>query len=210
MNNIVLLSNIKYDGVQNLPVFDIEYLDVVIDFNKYDALIFTSKNAIYALDRLNDSWKNIDSYAIAPKTSEILKEHKSKLVFTGTFSHGNEFASELTPHLKNKKVLYVKGEKSVSSLFTILKDNKIDIDEVVVYKTICTKKELESPVDNSIIIFTSPSSIKCFFNKINWNKSYKAVVIGKTTAKYMPQNIEYKVSSTQSIEACIKLAKTFQ
>jgi len=210
MNNIVLLSNIKYDGVQNLPVFDIEYLDIAVDFSKYDALIFTSKNAIYALDRLNNSWKNIDSYAIAPKTSEILKEHNSKLVFTGTFSHGDEFASELTPHLKNKKVLYVKGEKSVSNLFNILKDSKIDIEEMVVYKTICSKKELEAPIDNSIIIFTSPSSIKCFFNKINWHKSYKAVVIGKTTAKYMPKNIEYKVSLTQSIEACVKLAKTFQ
>ena len=210
MNNIVLLSNIKYEGIQNLPVFDIEYLDVNIDFKKYDALIFTSKNAIFALDKLNSSWTNIDSYAIAQKTSEILKEYGSKLAFTGTFSHGDEFANELIPHLKNKKVLYVKGEKSVSNLFTILKDSKIDIEETIVYKTICSKKELNPPIDNSVIIFTSPSSIKCFFNKINWNKTYNAVVIGKTTAKYMPQNIEYKVSSTQSIEACIKLAKTFQ
>ncbi|WP_419764814.1 MAG: uroporphyrinogen-III synthase [Arcobacter sp.] len=210
MNNIILLSNVKYEGVTNLPVFDIEYLDIKIDLEKYDSLIFTSKNAIYALDKLNMPWKSLDSYAIAEKTSDILKKYNSKVVFTGTHSHGDEFAYELIPLLKNKKVLYVKGEKSVSKLFTILKDNEIIIDELVVYKTICSKKEFKAPSLNSIIIFTSPSCVKCFFDKIAWNNTYKAIVIGKTTAKYMPKNIEYKISPVQSIESCIELAKIFQ
>lgn len=210
MNNIVLLSNVKYDGVDNLPVFDIEYLDINIDLEKYDSLIFTSKNAIYGLDRLNTAWKNLDSYAIAKKTSDILKKYNSKVVFTGIHSHGDEFAYELIPLLKNKNVLYIKGEKNVSKLFNILKNNEIKIDELVVYKTICSKNDLKVPSLNSIIIFTSPSCVKCFFDKVPWNKTYKAIVIGKTTAKYIPENIEYEISSIQSIEACIELAKTFQ
>jgi len=210
MNNIILLSNVKHDGVTNLPVFDIEYLDKKIDLSKYDSLIFTSKNAIYALDKLNIPWEKLDSYAIAEKTSNILKRYNSKVVFTGTHSHGDEFAYELIPLLKNKKVLYVKGEKSVSKLFNILKDNKINIDELTVYKTICSKKEFKAPSLHSIIIFTSPSCIKCFFDKIAWNETYKAIVIGKTTAKYMPKNIEYKISPIQSIDSCIELAKKFQ
>ncbi len=104
MNNIILLSNVKHEGVISLPVFDIEYLDIKIDLEKYDSLIFTSKNAIYALDKLNIPWENLDSYAIAEKTSDILKKYNSKVVFTGTHSHGNEFAYELIPLLKNKKV----------------------------------------------------------------------------------------------------------
>ncbi len=210
MNNIVLLSNMKYEGVENLPVFDIEYLDVKIDLEKYDSLIFTSKNAIYAIDKLCNSWTKLDSYAIAKKTSDILKKYNSNIVFTGTFSHGDEFAYELIPLLKNKKVLYVKGEKNVSSLFEILSNNHVNIKEIAVYKTICNKNIFNPPVSNSIIIFTSPSCIKCFFEKFTWNESYKAVVIGKTTAKYMPQNIKYEISPIQSIEACIELAKTFQ
>jgi uroporphyrinogen-III synthase len=210
VNSIILLSNVKYEGVENLPVFDIEYLDVNIDLQEYDSLIFTSKNAIYALDKLSISWKNLDSYAIAKKTSDILKKYNSKVVFTGSFSHGDEFAYELIPLLKNKKVLYVKGEKSVSSLFNILLTNGINITELTVYKTICSKYNLKTPAINSIIIFTSPSCIKCFFDKIAWHESFKAIVIGKTTAKYMPKNIEYKVSPIQSIEACIELAKTYQ
>lgn len=210
VNNIVLLSNIKYDGVINLPVFDIEYLDVNIDIKKYDSLIFTSKNAIYALDKLSIKWEYIDSYAIAQKTSDILKKYHSNVVFTGSSSHGNEFALELIPLLKDKNVLYVKGEKSVSNLFSILKKNEVNIDELVVYKTVCNKNKFKNPPLNSIIIFTSPSCVKCFFNNIDWHKSYKAVVIGKTTAEYIPKNIDCKISQIQSIEACIELAKTFQ
>ena len=62
--------------------------------------------------------------------------------------------------------------------------------------------------DNSIFIFTSPSSVECFFNQYSWNDSYKAIVIGKTTANYLPANINYKISSITSIEECIKLAKS--
>ena len=57
------------------------------------------------------------------------------------------------------------------------------------------------------IIFSSPSSVECFFKNYTWDESYKAVVIGKTTAKYLPSNVEYIISKETSIDVCIKLAK---
>ena len=61
--------------------------------------------------------------------------------------------------------------------------------------------------DDSIIIFTSPSSVKCFFNKFSWNSSYKAIVIGKTTATYLPKEIKnYQISSSTSVKDCVTLA----
>ena len=73
MAKIYLLSNQKYPQVENLEVFQIEYINSDINLLNYDALIFTSKNAIYSLNSFNKNWKNKDSYAIAPKTSEIIK-----------------------------------------------------------------------------------------------------------------------------------------
>ena len=205
MAKIYLLSNQKYTCVENLEVFQIEYIKSSIDLLKYDALIFTSKNAIYSLDSFNKNWKNIDSYAIAPKTSEIIKKLGGKVVFTGITSHGNEFAQELINLLKNKKVLYVKALKTVSDLVEILKQNKILIDELVAYKTSCKKSEILLE-DNSIFIFTSPTSVECFFNQYSWKNSYKAIVIGKTTAKYLPKEVNYTISSETSIDECINLA----
>lgn len=206
MSKIYLLSNQKYPDVQNIEVFNIEYIKSDIELSSYDALIFTSKNAVYSLNSFNQNWKNIDSYSIAPKTAQTVKELNGKVVFTGITSHGNEFAQELITLLKNKKVLYIKALKTVSNLVEILRNNEILIDELVTYKTSCKKSNI-SLEDNSIFIFTSPSSVECFFNQYSWNDSYKAIVIGKTTAKYLPKNVNCIISSQTSIDECINLAK---
>ena len=207
MSKIYLLNDQKYQDIENLDVFGIEYIPSNIDLSTYDALIFTSKNAIYSLDSFNKIWKNIPAYAIAPKTANIIEKLGGKLVFTGETSHGDEFANELILKLKDKKVLYIKALKTVSNLVEILKTNKIVIEELVTYKTSCKKSNIILE-DNSIFIFTSPSSVECFFKQYTWNKTYKAIVIGKTTANYLPANINYKISSITSIEECIKLAKS--
>lgn len=207
MSKIYLLNDQKYQDIENLDVFGIEYIPSNIDLSTYDALIFTSKNAIYSLDSFNKIWKNIPAYAIAPKTANIIEKLGGKLVFTGETSHGDEFANELILKLKDKKVLYIKALKTISNLVEILKTNQIDIEELVTYKTSCKKSNIVLE-DNSIFIFTSPSSVECFFKQYTWNNTYKAIVIGKTTANYLPANINYKISSITSIEECIKLAKS--
>lgn len=121
MAKIYLLSNQKYSGVENLEVFHIEYIKSNIDLSFYDALIFTSKNAVYSLDSFNKDWKKIDSYVIASKTSQVIESLGGKVIFTGITSHGNEFAEELIELLKDKKVLYIKALKTVSNLVGILK-----------------------------------------------------------------------------------------
>jgi uroporphyrinogen-III synthase len=206
MAKIYSLNNLKFKDVINIEVFAIEFIESNLNILDYDALIFTSKNAIYAIDSFNKEWINVPSYAIAPKTAEVINKANGKLVFTGISSHGNEFAQELIPLLKDKKVLYIKAEKTVSSLMKILKNNDININELVTYKTSCKSSSIKLEKD-SVIIFSSPSSVNCFFKNYEWDKSYKAVVIGKTTANYLPNNINYTLSSKTSIEECINLAK---
>ena len=208
MAKIYLLSNQIYTEVENLEVFKIEYIESKIDLLKYDALIFTSKNAIYSLESFNKDWKKIPSFAIAPKTAQVIEKLGGKIAFTGITSHGNDFAQELIELLKNKKVLYIKALKTVSNLVDILKNNDVLLDELVVYKTSCKKSNVALE-NNSVFIFTSPSSVECFFQQYSWNDSYKAIVIGKTTALYLPKNVDYTISSETSIDECIKLAKQF-
>ena len=208
MAKIYLLSNQKYPEVENIEVFQIEYIKSEIDLLKYDALIFTSKNAVYSLESFNKDWKKIPSFAIAPKTAQVIEKLGGKIAFTGITSHGNDFAQELIELLKNKKVLYIKALKTVSNLVDILKNNDVLLDELVVYKTSCKKSNVALE-NNSVFIFTSPSSVECFFQQYSWNDSYKAIVIGKTTALYLPKNVDYTISSETSIDECIKLAKQF-
>lgn len=207
MSKIYLLNNQKFTDVINLEVFKIDYIKTTINLKNYDALIFTSKNAIYSLDSFNKTWKELESYAIAPKTAKIITQLNGNLIFTGKSSHGNDFAQELLEELKNKKVLYVRAKKVVSNLVDILKKNNILIDELITYETSCNKKEDIQIEKNSIVIFTSPSSVECFFKNYKWHESMKAVAIGKTTANYIPENINYFISTKTSVEECVKLAQ---
>ena len=206
MSNIYLLSNVKsnQNDVNNFSIFDINFIKPDIDFTLYDALIFTSKNAIYSLEYYNIDYKQIPSYAIALKTANILKECGANIVYTGISGHGNEFANEIKEQLLDKKVLYVRAKKIVSSLVNILK-----CDEIIVYETICKNKiNINSIKENAIIVFTSPSTIKCFFEQHVWHVTYLAICIGKTTASYLPNEVNYLISNETSIDSCIELART--
>jgi len=208
MNDIYLLNDMHVSGIKNIPLLGIRFLPRHIDILKYDALVFTSKNAVYALDSFNPKWKSVPCFVIAQKTANVLEQLGGNVAFIGNSGHGNDFASELIPVLKNKRVLYLRAKKVVSNLVSLLKEAHINVDEAIIYETACNKiKHLEVPKPGSVIIFSSPSTIECFFENFSWESSYKAVAIGQTTAQYLPTYVPYVVSKTTSIEDCIALAK---
>jgi|AYRG01.1.fsa_nt_gi uroporphyrinogen-III synthase len=208
MNDIYLLNDMHVSGIKNIPLLGIRFLPRQIDILKYDALVFTSKNAVYALDSFNPKWKSVPCFVIAQKTANVLEQLGGNVAFIGNSGHGNDFASELIPVLKNKRVLYLRAKKVVSNLVSLLKEAHINVDEAIIYETACNKiKHLEVPKPGSVIIFSSPSTIECFFENFSWESSYKAVAIGQTTAQYLPTYVPYVVSKTTSIEDCIALAK---
>lgn len=205
--NIYILSDKKVKWAKNLPVIKIETIKTNIDFSSYDALIFTSKNAIYSLDSYTHAWKTKPLYVIAPETAKIASDMGGKLKFVGKEKHGNEFAAELIPLLKNKKVLYIRGSRVVSDMVDILHSNDIVCDEAIVYKTVCInfKKKIKLP-KKSVIIFSSPSTIECFLKNVTWDPSYKAISIGHTTKKFFPSYIKPTLSETASLDSCVKKA----
>jgi uroporphyrinogen-III synthase len=68
----------------------------------------------------------------------------------------------------------------------------------------------EKPSEDAIIIFTSPSTIHCFFKNFVWDESYTAVVIGKATKVHLPENAEYVVAERPLIASCIEKAKEIE
>jgi uroporphyrinogen-III synthase len=208
MSSIYILSEKKVDGAINFPVFEINFKVSDIDINSYDALIFTSKNALYAIDSFSKNWKKIPAYSIAPQTAKIVEELGGRLEFTGVTNHGDKFALELIEPLKNKKVLYLRGAKVVSKLADTLNQNNIQCDQIVVYESVCKRYESKQTLPkNSTIIFSSPSTIECFLKLLSWDESFKAISIGKTTAKYFPSYITPIVSDETSLVSCVKKAQ---
>jgi len=161
MDNIYVLSDVKdkLEGINYIGVFDIKIIKSKININNYDALIFTSKNAIISLDTFNTDYKKIPSYVIAPKTAEVLKQYEGNIIYIGQSSNGDDFANEISQKLIGKKVLYIRAKKVVSNLKNILKNKNIECNELIVYETTCKKQNIINPNKNAKIIFTSPSSM---------------------------------------------------
>lgn len=206
-NNIYILSDKKVKGAINLPVMQVEYINQDISFENYDAIVVTSKYAIQSLDFFDTTWQQIPIYAIAPQTAKVVNNLKGNLAFTGATNNGDDFALELIPQLKNKKILYLRGEKSVSSLVSILNQADISCEQLIVYQSRCKDKTQNKTLPkDSIIIFSSPSTVKCFLDNFIWDKSFKAIAFGKKTATYLPEYIVANISTQSSLKGCVQLA----
>ncbi len=209
MANIYLLSNSSYDETVSLPMIGIKYLDFFINLSIYDALVFTSKNGVNSLDKKH-LWQSIPAYVISAQTAKLIEQRGGKLAFTGSSRDGSEFAKEIAPLLKGKKVLYLRAKEVVSKLDKILIKAGIDLDQQIVYETTCKCYKDKKLEENSTFIFTSPSTVECFFKSFEWSESYKAVCIGETTAKALPNEIKAHISKEKSIKSCIELAKKLE
>lgn len=204
-SNVYILNNEKLSFAKNLPLINIKPIKVDIDVSEYDAIVFTSKNGVIELNKQTDKWKQIESYVIASQTAKKVKELGGKLKFVGKTKHGDSFGYELIEELIGKKVLYVRAKKIVSNIENILLSNNIDLTSVTIYETVCNKLAFDIKIPkNSFIIFSSPSTVKYFFESFKWDETYRAICIGNTTAKYFPNDINYTISDTTSLESCIR------
>lgn len=206
---IYLLSDTSAKEVVNLPVIEIQIKEQKVDLSSYEALIFTSKNSVSAIEKINPLWKKLPAFVIGEATAKKVIQLGGTVKYIAKSSYGDDFAHEIKNELKNKKILFPRAQKVLSSLEEILCSAGVLLDSKIVYKTGCAQAlHVKSLEDDAIVIFTSPSTVKCFFNSFGWSKGNKAVCIGSQTAKALPKEILPFISKEQSIHACIALAKT--
>lgn len=205
---IYLFSDSAHEGVVCLPLFEILFMPVSVDLRNFDAIVFTSKNSVKALEYNAVFWKDKECYAIGEGTKEAIETAGGSVVFTCKESYGDSFAKQSVPMLLGKKVFFPRAKEVSSSLFDILRDAGIDITQHIVYETVCRKYTPDhAPQKNAILIFTSPSTVRCFHENFAWDESYHAVAIGKKTAAALPLHVKLSIPKTQTIGACIELAK---
>jgi|TARA_R110002033_G_scaffold802_3_gene7683 uroporphyrinogen-III synthase len=205
--NIFLLNNQKRKWAKNIPLFEIKYLKKDIDLTKFDALVFSSQNGVIGIDKVNSDWKDIPCYVIGKESAKKVKELGGHISLIANKSNTCEFTNELICKLKNKKVLYVRGNKITSNISSDLNKNGILSEEVILYENNYVEPLIKEVLPkNSKIIFSSPSTVEYFFKTFKWHHSFKAISIGETTLKYFPSNVKPILSEKTSLSSCIKKA----
>ena len=178
-----------------------------IDFKDSDTLMFTSKQAVVSADNIDKHWKNYPCLAIGNATKSKIEELGGKVLYAPKSFYGEVLAKDVQENFSDRKVLYLRPQEVSFDSQAYLKEQGIRLEEQIIYETSCVKySKDDKPKENAIIIFTSPSTIKCFFENFEWDSSYKAVLIGKATQKHLPTYCQYTVSNEPLIEACIEKA----
>ena len=206
-NSIYLCSPKVYEDTISLPMIKFNRVKDSLDLSNFDTLIFTSKQAVVFTDEISQNWQDKEILAVGPATAKKAKELGAKSIYFPKKFYGETLAQDIIDKFKDKKILYIRPKVVSFDSRAFLQKSGIDIKEEIIYETLCVEYTNIDLEQNSIIIFTSPSTIECFFKNFKWDSSFKAVVIGKSTLKNLPQNIDAFVAKEPTISACVQKAK---
>ena len=171
------------------PMIRIEFLTETsgataeIEARNFDAIAFTSPNAVKAFSDI--LWKEkikvpqVKFFAIGDTTARHLK----LLDVEVQVPQKNDAVQLAELILKNKckKILFPCAEHHLEDLPQWLRMQHVDVQELIVYRTILLKKKVDLQHVQGVV-FMSPSAVKSFFSANKLPEAVPVFVIGKTTA----------------------------
>ncbi|WP_455757620.1 uroporphyrinogen-III synthase [Sulfurimonas sp.] len=203
---IYLFSISSHPHAKSINSLDITFFKPTINFSTYDYFIITSK-------QISESLKEYENTQLKPAlcvsvaSADSYEKIGGKVLEIGA-GYGDNLAEKIKKYPKDTKWLYLRAKEVASDFVSTCQRDGYDIDEIIVYESECSKEIWHVEVeDEAVLIFTSPSSVDCFLKNHTISPHAKVVVIGKTTAKALPETIQYIVSNKTTIESCIKIAK---
>src|SRR6185437_9197777 len=143
--------------------------------------VFTSANAVNAVKKLlprKPSWK---IFCIGYQTKQSASDIFDEKNIVGIADNGEELGEEIIKQSSVKKTIFFCGNQRRETLPEKLKKNGIELEEIVVYKTIEKPQIISKHYDG--ILFFSPSGVRSFFSVNKIKEPVQLFAIGTTTAK---------------------------
>jgi len=204
---VYLISKTSYPGVIHIPALTIRFLTPHIDFSQYEGVILTSKQTVLALRNYAIDWCRLKCICVSEPTAQSAREAGAVDIETGD-GYGTSIPDVLQAKKRNGKWLYLRPKTVASEWVETAREKGFVIDEAVVYETTCNEEvsDLEAAKDG-VLIFTSPSSIRCYTKHHPIFPAQDVVVIGKTTQSALPAGVSSRLSATTSIASAVELAR---
>lgn len=204
---IYLISKTPYEGVIHIPILTITFLHPSIDFTKYEGIIVTSKQALLALNNYAFEWENLQCICVSEGTAEAARQAGAVQIEVGD-GYGKSIPNVLRAKKREGKWLYLRPKVIASEWVECTRSEGFEIDEAILYETTCNKEaSYYSIADDAVLVFTSPSSIECFYRSYQILPSHSIVTIGKTTQSAFHSAKEVFVSPRPSVASAVELAQ---
>ena len=199
---VYLFSATPHPDAKHINSLDFDFYKPKIEFSNYDYLVLTSKKAVDALEQYEKKdYIRIPALCISKFTKEYYESFGGNILEVGG-GIGSELQNIINQYPKDKKWLYIRAKE--------IAGGGLDVDEVILYESRCSDEILNFRLSETkgecSLIFTSPSSVRCFLKNNVLPKDAEIIVIGKTTAKSLPKGTKYIVAKKNSIQECINIA----
>ncbi|GAA0872826.1 uroporphyrinogen-III synthase [Gangjinia marincola] len=157
---------------------------LAIDFDvpqNTEHIIYTSQKAVEVIAEKRDqiNLQHAHIYCVGEKTAAFAREIGFHVVEIAP--NAADLAKKLIESYADKAFTFFCGKQRRDELPHALKEAKIRVEEIVVYKTMLTPEELRGHFDG--ILFFSPSAIQSFVSKNTFSEEVTAFCIGATTSK---------------------------
>lgn len=174
---VEVVSFIKTEPLSSDEV--VHKIDEALDSSS--TIIFTSAKAVEAVAKNMKAKKNNWMvFCIEHGTLAAAEKYFGKASIAATALDAASLAEKLL-NLKIKEACFFCGDQRMDELPNQLRSKSVNVQEVVVYRTISTPMKIEKVYDG--ILFFSPSGVKSFFELNALHSETVLFAIGATTAE---------------------------
>jgi uroporphyrinogen-III synthase len=209
MRPIYLFSISSHPNAISVNSLCINFLQSSFELQNYDFCIVTSKQVSEYFKKFHIT-PSLPALCVSTKSAEAYEMIGGEVLEVGG-GYGDNLQKLIKNYPKEKKWLYLRAKIVASNFVEQVKNDGYNVDEVIIYESSCSQDILDVEIaQQAILIFTSPSSVECYLKKHLFRDRDDVIVIGKTTAKKLPNYVKYKQSKETTIQSCIDLAYSME
>jgi len=175
--------NIRHN-VSNTTAEKIKMLEVK------DVLVFTSANAVEAVQTYIDVNTAFRIFCIAGKTKDAVERILPNAIIIESDSDADKLAEKIVAS-GVQQIVFFCGSIRRDELPSMLLQNNILLTELSVYETIETPKQVNTNYD--AVLFFSPSAVRSFFTANQLKPAITCFAIGTTTANTIKEFSSNKI-----------------
>jgi len=193
--------------IKTEPLSSIEIQQEIEQASTLEAtVIFTSVNAVEAVAaELNDYKPEWLIFCIGYATQSAVDKYFGANLVGATADNAKNLADAVIKKGNTDTIIFFCGDQRRDELPQLLRQNNIDIHEIVVYHTVAVPRKIEKKYHG--ILFVSPSGVQSFFQNNQLDRQTILFAIGNTTAAEIKKHSTNKVIVAREPKKELLLAK---
>jgi uroporphyrinogen-III synthase len=145
-------------------------------------VIFTSKNSVVSVaNMLQGRQPEWDVYCLEGATMQAVQQYFTQVTIKQIAPAALNLAHNIDVNISSSPIVFFCGDKRMNTIPEIMKDKGIDLEEIIVYRTLYTPSVILKKYDG--ILFFSKSAVESFASANKLPAGTTLFAIGGTTAK---------------------------